>query len=393
MRIITLALLMFYAALSLAEVSDSGGNSDPGFFGSWFGSTEEVEEVNVTIDENEFTNNDFESEIKEYRELDERTQEVERKLSELLVNVDENNKSIINLINDLNKQINVLSHKSENGDKDLIELRQSLSQTVLQNKSDLKVEVENVRKSVEEEIKRVNAQHDELNMKINSVKQEFNDGNKITLLKAQKIEDLIGVRKEETAENFNDIKQVISENTLYWIVSVLFVSVLMAIVFVYLNKRIFNQKANLNNDLLSMKAKIDEESIKLDNKLIEVIDTQLKADNNKSTEEADHSLALKVADEIIRIQKNTSLMDEKTKGLKQLSASVQRIQDNFLSNGYEIVPMLGLQYNEGMKVSVNFVPDEDLEEGQQVITKIIKPQVNFQGVMIQSAQLEVSQGE
>ncbi|MFP3570919.1 hypothetical protein SB772_43515, partial [Paraburkholderia sp. SIMBA_030] len=53
-----------------------------------------------------------------------------------------------------------------------------------------------------------------------------------------------------------------------------------------------------------------------------------------STIEIDHSLALKLADEIVRIHKNPQQMDANTKGLKQLSASVKRIQDNFASNGY-----------------------------------------------------------
>ena len=46
-----------------------------------------------------------------------------------------------------------------------------------------------------------------------------------------------------------------------------------------------------------------------------------------------------------------------------------------------------------MKVSANFRPDETLKNGEQVITRIIKPQVNFKDVMIQSAQVEVSVGE
>jgi len=46
-----------------------------------------------------------------------------------------------------------------------------------------------------------------------------------------------------------------------------------------------------------------------------------------------------------------------------------------------------------MKVSANFRPDENLKQGEQVITRIIKPQVNFKGVMIQAAQVEVSVGE
>ena len=86
-------------------------------------------------------------------------------------------------------------------------------------------------------------------------------------------------------------------------------------------------------------------------------------------------------------------MDAETKGLKQLSASVIRIQDNFKANGYEMIDMLNKPYDQGMKVSANFIPDETLKAGEQIITRIIKPQVNFNGVMIQSAQIEVSQGE
>ena len=86
-------------------------------------------------------------------------------------------------------------------------------------------------------------------------------------------------------------------------------------------------------------------------------------------------------------------MDSNIKGLKQLTASVKRIQDNFASNGYELVEMLGKEYNEGMKAVPNFIPNEDLEKGQQIITRIIKPQVNYKGEMIQSAQIEVSVGE
>ena len=46
-----------------------------------------------------------------------------------------------------------------------------------------------------------------------------------------------------------------------------------------------------------------------------------------------------------------------------------------------------------MKAVPNFVTSEDLETGKQIITRIIKPQVNYKNEMIQSAQIEVSVGE
>ena len=138
---------------------------------------------------------------------------------------------------------------------------------------------------------------------------------------------------------------------------------------------------------------MQEESVKLDNKLVELLDKQVATQSQSDSNEdlPDHSLALKVADEIVRIETNLSRMDESVKGYKQLKKAVERIRTNFLANGYEIVEMLGKPYNEGMKVVANFVSDDSLGEGEQKITGIIKPQINYKGKMIQSAQITVSQ--
>lgn len=137
---------------------------------------------------------------------------------------------------------------------------------------------------------------------------------------------------------------------------------------------------------------MQEESVKLDSKLVELLDKQVTTQPSvTNNEQADHTLALKVADEIVRIETNLSRMDTSVKGYKQLAKAVERIRTNFLANGYEIVEMLGKPYNEGMKVVANFVSDDTLAEGEQKITGIIKPQINYKGKMIQSAQITVSQ--
>lgn len=138
--------------------------------------------------------------------------------------------------------------------------------------------------------------------------------------------------------------------------------------------------------------KMQEESVKLDDKLLEMFDKQISTTPKVvGTDKPDHSLALKVADEIVRIELNMSRMDSSIKGYRQLAKAVERIKDNFKANGYEIIDMLGKPYNEGMKVTANFVADEELEEGKQIITGITKPQINYNGQMIQAAQITVSQ--
>lgn len=145
--------------------------------------------------------------------------------------------------------------------------------------------------------------------------------------------------------------------------------------------------------------KLSGESIKLDTQLLQLMDRQLAlaqmqaAMPTATTAPGDdeHSLALKVADEIARIEMNLSRMDPDTRGLKQLAKAVDRIRDNFLSRGYEIVEMLGKPYIEGAKASVSFEDDESLPEGTRIVTRIVKPQVNYNGIMIQAAQITVSQ--
>lgn len=105
----------------------------------------------------------------------------------------------------------------------------------------------------------------------------------------------------------------------------------------------------------------------------------------------DHELALKVADEIIRIELNLSRMDPALKGYKQLTKAVERIKNNFQAKGYEISSMLGQPYHEGMRIHADFVADESLTPGTSIITSVTKPQVVFNGQLIQKAIVTVTQ--
>lgn len=153
----------------------------------------------------------------------------------------------------------------------------------------------------------------------------------------------------------------------------------------------------VQDELQKAQTALQEESLKLDNKMIEMLDKQLDVSKQQpsqpasSSQKPDHSLALKVADEIVRIKTNLMRMDTSVKGHKQLSKAVERIEANFLANGYEIVDMLGKPYVEGVKAAVTFIDDDTLKPGDKVITKVIKPQINYNNIMIQAAQIEVSQ--
>jgi len=247
-------------------------------------------------------------------------------------------------------------------------------------------------------IKTLQDENETLNGTIDSLHQLIQANSKNIVTNSTEL----GIKIRQTGENANskisELDTSLDKNRLYWLLATLATLLLGGGVYRLLGKRIQSSKSDVETQIKNTKNALEEESVKLDNKLVEVLETQfklkqeeIKSQSSISNGKIDHSLALKVADEIIRIQKNLSRMDETTKGLKQLTSSVKRIQDNFASNGYELVEMLNKDYNEGMKAIVNFTQDEDFEDGKRIITRVIKPQVNYKGTMVQTAQIEVTE--
>ena len=203
---------------------------------------------------------------------------------------------------------------------------------------------------------------------------------------------------DKTNSNMQDGQDMLRNRTLWMgIIAVVLLIIIIGVIYrlarrIKLDNTSIDEVRKAQEALQLAQTKMQEESVKLDDKLLEMFDKQISATPKLvGTDKPDHSLALKVADEIVRIELNMSRMDSSIKGYKQLAKAVERIKDNFKANGYEIIDMLGKPYNEGMKVTANFVADEELEEGKQIITGITKPQINYNGQMIQAAQITVSQ--
>lgn len=210
---------------------------------------------------------------------------------------------------------------------------------------------------------------------------------------ADKVGADISDANQKIDNNVSTLSESINSRTWLGALGVLIAVALLGVVYWIFRRRTFEIK--LAQDEMSV-----ESDTRLTGILNQIVGVQTNILNlngnisqlqNNSVAQLDHTLALKVADEIVRIETNLSRMDSSVKGYKQLAKAVERIRTNFLANGYEIVEMLGKPYNDGMKVVANFVSDDTLADGEQKITGIIKPQINYKGKMIQSAQITVSQ--
>lgn len=246
--------------------------------------------------------------------------------------------------------------------------------------------------SLQTENKNLNISNDSLSQLIQTNSQNI-----------KTISNELGTKIQETGQKADsqiaELDSNVEKNRLYWIIATLATLLLGGLIYWLLGKRISSSKTDVETQIRNTKASLEEESVKLDNKLVEVLETQLKLQQETSksqpiasNEKADHSLALKVADEIVRMQKNISKMGNEIKGLKPLLKGIERIQNNFAANGYEMINHLNKAYDERFNIDViNFITDENLEEGTRIITAVIKPQVNYKGVLIQRAQVDVSQ--
>jgi len=272
--------------------------------------------------------------------------------------------------------------------KELQPLKSSI-QTLQKENSSLKTEIGNL-----------NSKLSNANKSIDSLKNKTEENSSAISQTANQLGIQITTTEQTANKRIDEVGQSLSKNSLYGIIGVLSAILLSGLLYWLLSKRQKTDKTEVVEQLQKTKSSIEESLVKEFGKQTSLIESELQLLAQQKTSspvsanvEPDHSLALKVASEINLIERNINLMDKGTKGLKQLERSVGKLKDNLSANGYEMPELLGKQYHQGMKVIVtSSIPDENLEKGSEVITKVLIPQVNFNDKMIQTAQIEVSVG-
>jgi len=266
-----------------------------------------------------------------------------------------------------------------------------------------KSEIQTIRienKNLKSEIATLNSALSNANKSIDSLRDQTKVNRDAISQTEKQLGNQITTTDEIANKRIDEVGQSLSKNSLYGIIGVLSAILLSGLLYWLLSRRQQTDKTDFIDQLSKTKSSIEESLIKEFGKQTELIDSQLHLIEQQRTTlnttpniEHDHSLALKVASEINLIERNINLMDSKTKGLKQLQASVGKLKDNLSANGYEMPELLGKQFHQGMKVIVtSSIPDENLEKDSEIISKVLIPQVNYNDKMIQTAQIETSRG-
>lgn len=257
--------------------------------------------------------------------------------------------------------------------------------------------IEQISHAYHSQISDLKLQAKELNLALRQKQAAIDSLAKVEATNSKNIKataDKLGVKIQSTDDAVSQNAEIIKSKTIWGLISVVITLLVSVIVALLLYKK--GQKTS-DDKIALLKKQANELNEKIvgqfSNEMAELqkIGDVLKNTGANTSAEPDHSLVKTLADRITFMEMTLYRMDSSVKGHKQLSKSIAQMKDNLLANGYEIVDMLGREYDEGMKVTANFIEDENIEAGKQIITSIVKPQINYKGVMIQSAQITVSQ--
>jgi len=233
---------------------------------------------------------------------------------------------------------------------------------------------------------------------INTQNKKIDTLHKLIQTKEEVIQKNVDTVKQETQIRMLDIDQKISLRTLLWIMITIIVLLICGTIYIILRKKLLLSSRTFDDQIIKTREKLETEGMKLDNKLMGMLEMQLQLLKNhaqatpQQENEIDHCLALRVGEEIHRMRKRIENMPEETKGLGALKNSLMRLEEEFNENGYEIIELAGKPYNETIIANMRFIPSDELKIGENVISKVIKPQINYKGILIKAADIEVSSG-
>lgn len=210
-----------------------------------------------------------------------------------------------------------------------------------------------------------------------------------------KIEHTDAFTKEQTKaikDDTDNVSRKVSRTMLGGIIVIALLLSLLTWLFLFMRKKLSAGDRTIAK-IVDAQHSLQEESIKLDNQLIDILEKQDRVRESSQEAEPDHKLAISIANEVVRIEQNLAHMDSGVKGVSNLKNRAESIKTTLSSRGYEIPTLLGTPYHEGYNMIATMELDEELEPGTQIIRRVTKPQINYKGKMIQAAQVVVAFNE
>lgn len=106
-----------------------------------------------------------------------------------------------------------------------------------------------------------------------------------------------------------------------------------------------------------------------------------------------NTMILDIINDLVRMRQNLEFMDDSVKGVSQLKNRIKSIYATLNSNQYEIPELVGHSYHEGDNMIGTLELNPELPPATNRIKRVIKPQVSYQGKLIQAAEVIIEYNE
>jgi hypothetical protein len=264
------------------------------------------------------------------------------------------------------------------------------------------LEINQLNKTIQVKVNSLNGKLSELNSNHAQFEIKHSNLNTSVINLTTSVDELA----KDTNQKTLTLNNTISIRSTYIATAISITFLLLGLSYWYLRRRYDASGSSLSeqmNKTLNAVKSTEEQITKADTALADSILSALNklkstetnsADikTTKTNDDPDHHLPLKLADEIHRMRKRLVSLPEGTKGLTPLQKSLERLESELSELGYEIIDHMGKAYSDNLSVKARFIPSDDLSPDQKVISKVVAPQINYQGVMIRMADIEVSIG-
>lgn len=268
--------------------------------------------------------------------------------------------------------------------------------TLLIRNSINKIENDNkkLNQRIDDLIKSTDLQNDTEKKTIDSLKNKIstieNANKKITEENNNLKKDFENEKKFKDRDLENISSKFNKSNIIGIVIAAIIIGVIVFLVLIIIRK--FKE----SNKTVEEKAlKIDKELLELMSKQMNIIkESEKSSSEGKSTNESDHSFAMRVADEINRISMRLTKMDDSSRDVQAVRNALKRMESELNQQGYEIIIRNGLPFTDTSTfIPINFIAVEGLKPGEQIIFRTIKPQILYNSQSIQQGEIEVGVNE
>jgi len=299
------------------------------------------------------------------------------------------NKKLIDENKDLELKINSLE-KEVNSIKNKLDLKADNKKFDIEIDS-IKANQKKIINKIKEKANIVSVERikNSLENKIDATKSNINDNTTQLGSANDEIKNIL-VTLDDQGINIQNTSGKVEKNNIYILLSFL-LGIMLLITCIIIYRLTSKNKTNISsaNDQLKRIKELDDDLKNILEKHTKILENDNGTD---SQEETLKSLKI-VADEIMTMENNIYQMTEdeqNSRGLKRIKRAIKNLRNNYKTMGYDIPVLLGIEWKEGDIIEIiSEIPDENIEKGKRIISRVVTPRIDFKGKMIQRAKVEL----